>query len=121
MKKLLLASCLFVLGGSQMMMAQKSKGPATVTKATMLKKLGTDMSKGMIADGTSKEKADKFANCFTKDLEAKLSLEQLTVFYKLNNVKPGQAPPKDLITKAEKMGLPAKMQTVGMDCGAILQ
>jgi hypothetical protein len=48
-----------------------------------------------------------------------MNLEELKVLYKLNAVKPGQAPPKELLKQAEKMGLPAKMQDMGKDCASI--
>lgn len=88
---------------------------------SMLKGLSSKIAKGMIEDGTSKEKSEKFADCFTKELGEKLSLEELKLFYKLNNVKTGQAPPKELIKQAEKIGINEKMKTMGMDCGSILQ
>jgi hypothetical protein len=79
------------------------------------------MVQGMVASGTPKTKTEKFADCFTKDLGEKLTPEELALFYKLNNVKPGQNPPKELIKKAEDMGINEKMQTIGMSCASLLK
>ncbi|MCS3868298.1 cytochrome c556 [Chryseobacterium ginsenosidimutans] len=118
MKKLFFALCMMILCGSNVAMAQAK---STETKASMLKSIRNTMAKEMIKDGSPKEKSEKFADCFTKALGEKLSLDELKIFYKLNDVKPGQAPPKELIKQAEKMGLREKMETVGTDCGSLLQ
>lgn len=120
MKKLFFTFCMIILSGSGIAMAQ-SKSKPTETKDSMLKSLRNTMTKEMIVDGRPKEKSEKFANCFTTELGEKLTLEELKIFYKLNNVKPGQAPPKELIQKAEKINLKEKMENVGTDCGALLQ
>ncbi|MDR6921230.1 MULTISPECIES: hypothetical protein [Chryseobacterium] len=120
MKKLFFAFCIIILGSTQMAMAQ-SKAKSTDTKASMLKTMHNNLAKETMKDGTSKEKSEKFADCFTKDLGEKLSLEELKVFYKLNSLKSGQTPPKELIKQAEKMGIKEKMETVGVDCGSIFQ
>ncbi|RQO40816.1 hypothetical protein DBR39_07725 [Chryseobacterium sp. KBW03] len=119
MKKLFFAFCILILSGATQVAMAQSKN--TETKASMLKGLRSKMTKGMIEDGTSKEKSEKFADCFTKELGEKLTLEELKIFYKLNNVKSGQAPPKELVKQAEKMGINEKMRTLGKDCGPILQ
>lgn len=118
MKKLFFAFCIIILGSSQVAMAQAK---STETKASMLKTMRNNLAKVTMKDGTSKEKSEEFADCFTKDLGEKLSLEELKVFYKLNNVKSGQTPPKELIKQAEKMGIREKMGTVGVDCGSIFE
>lgn len=118
MKKLFFAFCFIILGGSQVAMAQSKSNES---KASMLKGLRSIVAKGMIEDGTSKEKSEKFADCFTKELGEKLSLEELKVFYKLNSVKPGQAPSKELVKQAEKMDIDEKMKTMGTACGSLLQ
>lgn len=118
MNKLFFAFCIIMLSSRQVAIAQSKP---TETKSSMLKGLRSKIAKGMIEDGTSKEKSEKFADCFTKELGEKLSLEELKLFYKLNNVKAGQAPPKELIKQAEKIGINEKMKTMGMDCGSILQ
>lgn len=120
MKKLFFTFFMIILSGSGVAMAQSKSKPAE-TKDSMLKSLQNTMAKEMVADGSPKEKSEKFANCFTKELGEKLTLEELKIFYKLNNVKPGQAPPKELIQKAEKINLKEKMENVGTDCGALLQ
>ncbi|RQO29944.1 hypothetical protein DBR32_13590 [Taibaiella sp. KBW10] len=118
MKKILLAFGAIIVMSSNLAVAQSKP---VETKASILKTLRTKVVKGMISDGTPKEKAEKFGDCFTKDLEAKLSLEELKLFNKLNKVKEGQAPPKELLKQAEKMGLQEKMSDMGKDCGYIFQ
>lgn len=118
MRKLILAWSVIILSGSQAAIAQSK--PAE-TKTTMLKNLRSLMVKDMISEGTPKAKAEAFGDCFTKDLGEKLTLEELKLFYKFNTAKPGQAPPKELVQKAEKMGLKEKMQAVGQDCGRVLE
>lgn len=124
MKKLIFASCMIFLCSSQTLTAQskaKTKPQTTDSKASMLKSLRSKMVQGMVASGTPKTKTEKFADCFTKDLGEKLTPEELALFYKLNNVKPGQNPPKELIKKAEDMGINEKMQTIGMSCASLLK
>ncbi|WP_222167242.1 hypothetical protein [Edaphocola aurantiacus] len=116
MKKLFIALSMILLGGSMSAIAQSK--PAE-TKASILKSIRSQIVKEMLNDGTSKEKSEKFGDCFVKDLSAKMNLEELKVLYKLNAVKSGQAPPKELLKQAEKMGLPAKMQDMGKDCASI--
>ena len=99
----------------------KTKPQTTDSKASMLKSLRNKMVQGMVANGTPKAKTEKFADCFTKDLGEKLTPEELALFYKLNEVKPGQNPPKELIRKAEDMGINEKMQTIGMSCASLLK
>lgn len=118
MSKLFLAFSMILLSGSQLATAQSK--PAE-TKASMLKSIRSTLVKELITDGTSKEKSEQFGDCFIKDLGTKLSLEELKLFHKLNALKPGQAPPKELIKQAEKMGLEEKMQDVGKDCASIFQ
>lgn len=118
MKKLFFASCIMILGSTQLAMAQSK---STATKASMLKTMRNNLAKETMKDGTSKEKSEKFADCFTKDLGEKLSLEELKVFYKLNSLKSGQAPPKELIKQAEKMGIREKVEAVGSDCSSIFE
>ncbi|RZJ91114.1 MAG: hypothetical protein EOO20_06105 [Chryseobacterium sp.] len=118
MRKLILALGIILLSGSQVAVAQSK--PAE-TKASMLKTLRSQIVKELISDGTTKEKSEQFGDCFIKDLGEKLSPEELKLFYKLSTTKPGQAPPKELIQKAEKMGLKEKMQEVGKDCGSIFE
>ncbi len=118
MRKLIIALSMLTLCGSQAATAQSK--PAE-TKTSMLRNLRSIMVKDMISEGTPKAKAEAFGDCFTKDLGEKLSLEELKLFYKFNTAKPGQAPPKELVQKAEKMGLKEKMQTVGQDCGRMLE
>ncbi|WP_146939286.1 hypothetical protein [Chryseobacterium hagamense] len=124
MKKLFFAACIMMVCSSQTLTAQ-SKASAKVqtmdSKSSMLKSLWNKMVQGMVANGTPKAKTEKFADCFTKDLGEKLTPEELTLFYKLNNVKPGQNPPKELIRKAEDMGINEKMQTIGMSCASLLK
>jgi hypothetical protein len=115
MKKLFIALSMILLGGSMSAIAQSKPE----TKASILKSIRSQIVKEMLNDGTSKEKSEKFGDCFVKDLSAKMNLEELKVLYKLNAVKPGQAPPKELLKQAEKMGLPAKMQDMGKDCASI--
>ncbi|SIS62742.1 hypothetical protein [Chryseobacterium gambrini] len=123
MKKLIFAFCMILLCSSQIVMAQskaKTKVQTTNSKESMLKSLKNIMVKGMVASGTPKAKTEKFADCFTKDLGEKLTPEELVLFYKLNTLKNG--PEKEKLTKqGEKMGMPAKMETVGKDCAVILQ
>lgn len=107
---------MIILGCGHGVMAQSK---TTDTKASMLKVLRNKLAKGTIEGGASKIKAEKFADCFTKELDKKLNLEELTIFYKLNTAKPAQA--KDLEKQATKMGLKEKMKTLGMDCASILQ
>lgn len=116
MKKLLLALSIIILSGDHIASAQSK--PAE-TKASMLKTIRERVVKEMIKDGIAKEKSEEFGDCFSKDLGAKLSLEELKLFYKLSTTKPGQAPSKELVQKAEKMGIKEKMQHIGKDCGAI--
>lgn len=118
MKKLFFASFIMILGSTQLAMAQSK---STATKASMLKTMRNNLAKETMKDGTSKEKSEKFADCFTKDLGEKLSLEELKVFYKLNSLKSGQAPPKELIKQAEKMGIREKVEAVGSDCSSIFE
>lgn len=115
MKKLLFAFGMIVLSSS---VATAQSKPAE-TKASILKSMRSRMVKELISDGTSKEKSEKFADCFTKELGSKLSLEELKLMHKLNTTKPGQAPSKELIKQAEKMGLKEKMKDMGKDCGSI--
>ncbi len=124
MKKLFFALCLTVVCSSQTLTAQSkasAKAQTTNSKASMLKSLRNKMIQGMVANGTPKAKTEKFADCFIKDLGEKLTPEELTLFSKLNDVKPGQNPPKELIKKAEDMGINEKMQTVGMNCSSLLK
>ena len=124
MKKLFFAFCMILLCSSQTVMAQsktKTKVQTTNSKESMLKSLKNIMVKGMVASGTPKAKTEKFADCFTKDLGEKLTPEELALFYKLNDVKPGQKPPKELIKKAEDMGIDEKMQTIGTSCASLLK
>ncbi len=118
MSKLILALSIILLSSSQVAIAQSK--PAE-TKASMLKTIRERVVKEMVKDGTSKEQSEKFGDCFTKDLGQKLSLEELKLFYKISTTKPGQAPPKELVQKAEKMGIKEKMQNVGQDCGHIFE
>lgn len=120
MKKLFFAFCIMIMSGSGVAMAQSKSKPAE-TKESMLKSLRNTMAKEMIADGSPKDKSENFADCFTKELGEKLTVDELKIFYKLSNTKPGQAPPKELIQKAEKMELKEKMENLGTDCGALLQ
>ncbi len=121
MKKLFFASCMIIACSSQVVMAQsKTKAQTTETKASILKALYTDISESMIKEGTPKVKSEKFADCLTKDLGAKLTLEELKIFHKLNTLKDEKE--KDaLAKKAEKMGIRKKMETVGVNCGSILK
>lgn len=116
MNKLIIALSLICLSGSQAAIAQSK---TTETKASILKSMRSLIVKEMIDDGTSKEKSEQFGDCFTKELDAKLSLEELKVLYKLSAVKPGQAPPEALLNQAKKLGLEKKMSTMGKDCGSI--
>ncbi len=116
MRKLILALSIIILSGSQSAIAQSK--PAE-TKASMLKTLRSRIVEEMIKDGKSKEKAEKFGDCLSKDLGAKLTLEELKMFHKLNTAK--GAPSKELVQKAEKMGLKKKLQYVGKDCERILE
>lgn len=124
MKKLFFAFCMMVACSSQTLTAQ-SKAPkkiqATDTRVSMLKSLRNKMVQGMVANGTPKAKTERFADCFTKDLGEKLTPEELALFYKLNEVKPGQNPPRELIKKAEELGINEKMQTIGMSCASLLK
>lgn len=118
MSKLILALSIILLSGSQAAIAQSK--PAA-TKASVVKELREIIVKNMIKDGAEKEKAEKFGDCLSKDLGAKLTLEELKMFHQLNTVKDGQAPPKELVQKAEKMGLKKKLQYAGKDCGPIFE
>lgn len=123
MKKLFFAFCMIIACSSQVAMAQsktKTKTQTTETKASILKALHSDISESIIKEGTPKEKAEKFADCLTKDLGAKLTLEELKIFQKLNTLK-SQKEKDELAKKAEKMGIRKKMETVGVNCGSILK
>ncbi|KAA0126561.1 hypothetical protein FY557_16800 [Chryseobacterium sp. SN22] len=124
MKKLFFAFCMMSVCSSQTLTAQ-SKAPAksqtTNSTASMMKSLRNKMIQGMVVNGIPKAKTEKFADCFIKDLGEKLTPEELALFSKLNDVKPGQNPPKELIKKAEDMGINEKMQTVGMNCSSLLK
>lgn len=116
MKKLFFVLYMIILGCSHGIMAQSK---TTETKASMLKVLRNKLAKGTVEGGASKKNAEKFADCFTKELGEKLSLEELTLFYKLNSAKSAQM--KELEKQAVKMGLKEKMKTLGMDCASFLQ
>lgn len=116
MKKLLFVLYMIILGCGHGVMAQSK---TTETKASMLKVLRNKLAKGTVEGGASKKNAEKFADCFTKELSEKLNLEELTIFYKLNTAKPAQI--KELEKQAIKMGLKEKMKTLGMACASILQ
>lgn len=118
MSRLIIVLGIILLSGSQAAIAQSK--PAA-TKASILKELREIIVKNMINDGTDKEKAEQFGDCLSKDLGAKLTLEELKMFHQLNTAKAGQAPPKELVQKAEKMGLKKKMQNVGKNCGSIFE
>ena len=121
MKKLFFAFCMILLCSSQVAMAQsKTKAQTAQTKASMLSDLRTDISESIAKEGASKEKADKFADCLTKDLGAKLTLEELKIFHKLNFLKAGKEK-DELIKKAEKMGINKKIVKLGGSCGALLK
>ncbi|WP_344827699.1 hypothetical protein [Chryseobacterium ginsenosidimutans] len=121
MKKLFFAFCMMILCSSQVAMAQsKTKTQTTETKASILSALRTDISESIIKEGTPKEKAEKFADCLTNDLGAKLTLDELRIFHKLNTLKAGKEK-DELAKKAEKMGIRKKMETVGVNCGSILK
>lgn len=124
MKKLFFAFCMMVICSSQTLTAQ-SKAPAKAqsmnSKTSMLKSLRNKMVQRMVANGTPKAKTEKFADCFIKDLGEKLTPEELALFSKLNDEKPGQNPPKELIKKAEDMGINKKMQIIGMNCSSLLK
>ena len=118
MRKSLLALGIIILSENHIVIAQAKP---TETKASILKSIHSQIVKEMMSDGTTKEQSEQFGDCFTKELGEKLNLEELKVLYKLNNVKPGQAPPKELLKQAEKMGLNTKMQDMGSDCGSIFE
>ena len=116
MRKLIMALSLICISGAQVVMAQSK--PAE-TKASILKSMRSTIVSEMIKDGTTKEKSEQFADCFTKELGEKLNLEELKVLNKLNNLKPGVAPSPELMNQAKKLGLEAKMSEMGKDCGSI--
>ncbi|MNU20738.1 hypothetical protein D3C71_89880 [compost metagenome] len=118
MRKLFMALSLIGISSTQVAIAQSK--PAE-TKASILKSMRARIVKEMIKDGTSKEKSEQFGDCFTKELGTKLSLDELKVLYKLNAVKPGQAPPAELLKQAKKLGLENKMKDMGKDCGSIFE
>lgn len=123
MKKLIFAFCMILLCSSQIVMAQsktKTKVQTTNSKESILKAMYKDISESMVKEGTPKEKAEKFADCLTKDLGAKLTTDELKMLDKLNAMKNGKEK-EELAKKAEKMGIRKKMETVGVNCGSILK
>ncbi|MCY1661651.1 hypothetical protein [Chryseobacterium sp. SL1] len=123
MKKLFFAFCMILLCSSQIVMAQsktKTKVQTTNSKESILKAMYKDISESMVKEGTPKEKAEKFADCLTKDLGAKLTTDELKMLDKLNAMK-DKKEKEELAKKAEKMGIRKKMETVGVNCGSILK
>ncbi|WP_394666552.1 hypothetical protein [uncultured Chryseobacterium sp.] len=123
MKKLIFAFCMILLCSSQTVMAQskaKTKVQTTNFKESILKAMYKDISESMVKEGTPKEKAEKFADCLTKDLGAKLTTDELKMLDKLNAMK-DKKEKEELAKKAEKMGIRKKMETVGVNCGSILK
>lgn len=123
MKKLIFAFCMILLCSSQIVMAQskaKTKVQTTNSKESILKAMYKDISESMVKEGTPKEKAEKFADCLTKDLGAKLTTDELKMLDKLNAMKNGKEK-EEFAKKAEKMGIRKKMETVGVNCGSILK
>lgn len=123
MKKLIFAFCMILLCSSQIVMAQskaKTKVQTTNSKESILKAMYKDISESMVKEGTPKEKAEKFADCLTKDLGAKLTTDELKILDKLNTMK-DKKEKEELAKKAEKMGIRKKMETVGVNCGSILK
>ncbi|WP_123906924.1 MULTISPECIES: hypothetical protein [unclassified Chryseobacterium] len=123
MKKLIFAFCMILLCSSQTVMAQsktKTKVQTTNSKESILKAMYKDISESMVKEGTPKEKAEKFADCLTKDLGAKLTTDELKMLDKLNAMK-DKKEKEELAKKAEKMGIRKKMETVGVNCGSILK
>lgn len=123
MKKLIFAFCMILVCSSQIVMAQskaKTKVQTTNSKESILKAMYKDISESMVKEGTPKEKAEKFADCLTKDLGAKLTTDELKMLDKLNAMKNGKEK-EELAKKAEKMGIRKKMETVGVNCGSILK
>lgn len=124
MKKLIFAFCMILLCSSQIVMAQsKAKTKVQTTnssKESILKAMYKDISESMVKEGTPKEKAEKFADCLTKDLGAKLTTDELKMLDKLNAMK-DKKEKEELAKKAEKMGIRKKMETVGVNCGSILK
>lgn len=123
MKKLIFAFCMILVCSSQIVMAQskaKTKVQTTNSKESILKAMYKDISESMVKEGTPKEKAEKFADCLTKDLGAKLTTDELKMLDKLNTMK-DKKEKEELAKKAEKMGIRKKMETVGVNCGSILK
>lgn len=123
MKKLIFAFCMILVCSSQIVMAQskaKTKVQTTNSKESILKAMYKDISESMVKEGTPKEKAEKFADCLTKDLGAKLTTDELKMLDKLNAMK-DKKEKEELAKKAEKMGIRKKMETVGVNCGSILK
>ncbi len=98
----------------------KTKVQTTNSKESILKAMYKDISESMVKEGTPKEKAEKFADCLTKDLGAKLTTDELKMLDKLNTMK-DKKEKEELAKKAEKMGIRKKMETVGVNCGSILK
>ena len=122
MKKLIFAFCMILLCSSQKVMAQSKTKVQTTnnSKESILKAMYKDISESMVKEGTPKEKAEKFADCLTKDLGAKLTTDELKMLDKLNAMK-DKKEKEELAKKAEKMGIRKKMETVGVNCGSILK
>jgi hypothetical protein len=114
MKKIIFALGAFAL----MNTAAFAQTSPSEEKAKLIKDISGKTSEQLKAAGLDETTTGKFIDCYEKDLDAKLDLEDLKVMVALTSLEEGETPSEELIGKAQ--GLQSKAADLGKECASLL-
>lgn len=110
---------IFALGAFALMnTAAFAQASPSEEKAKLVKELADKTSEQLKANGIDEITTAKFIDCYSKDLDIKLDLEDLKVLMELSSLKEGETPSAELLEKAG--GLQSKAADLGKECVALL-